>query len=109
MIDIVTKFCTKSVYELNPFCYAYSQNKLEINGVSLENEIQTTVSPARPCTGIGCDLGCVSPVPSCPYSLLPHAHKVPSSWRAKLWNAPTAISLIFSRPCTRTGTEICLL
>ena len=47
--------------------------------MTLENEIQTTVSPESPCTGTGCDLGCVSPVPSCPYSLLPQAHRVPSS------------------------------
>lgn len=70
---------------------------------------QTKVSPESPLTRIGCDLGWVSPVPSCPYSLLPHAHKVPSSWRARLWNAPTAMSLTLSRPCTRTGTEICFL
>lgn len=81
----------------------------EINKLISENEIQTKVRSESPWTRIGCDLGWVSPVPSCPYSLLPHAHKVPSSWRAKLWNAPTAMSLTFSRPWTRTGTEICFL
>lgn len=70
---------------------------------------QTKVTPDNPWTGIGCVLGWVSPVPSCPYSLLPHAHSIPSSRRAKLWNAPTAISLTFSRPCTRTGVDICFL
>lgn len=71
--------------------------------------ILTKVRSDKPWTGIGCDLGCVSPVPSCPYSLLPHAHKLPSSSRAKLWKAPTAISFTLSRPCTLTGVEICFL
>lgn len=71
--------------------------------------LRTKVRLDKPQTGTGCDLGWVSPVPSWPYSLFPHAHKVPSSWRAKLWNAPTAINLTRSRPCTRTGVEICVL
>jgi hypothetical protein len=62
-----------------------------------------------PSTRIGCDLGWVSPIPSWPYSLLPHAHKIPSSDSAKLWNAPTAIVLTCSSPCTRTGVDIFLL
>lgn len=70
---------------------------------------QTKVRPDNPWTGIGCDVGWVSPVPSCPYSLFPHAHSIPSSRRAKLWNAPTAISRTFSRPSTRTGVDICFL
>lgn len=75
----------------------------------MEIIIQTSERPDSPSTWMGCDLGWVSPVPSCPYSLLPHAIKSPLSRRAKLWKAPTAISLTLARPCTRTGVDICFL
>lgn len=89
--------------------YQQKRRLFKIYGNSHDMKIQTKVRPESPCTGIGCDLGCVSPVPNCPYSLLPHAIRIPSLRRAKLWKAPTVINLTLSRPCTRTGVEICFL
>ena len=69
----------------------------------------TRSRPRRFFTATGVDRGCVSPVPSCPYSLFPQAHTFPDSLRARLWKAPTAIVLMFTKPFTCVGTEICLL
>lgn len=60
------------------------ESHMQIQNQEFDTGKHTKVRPESPWTGIGCDLGWVSPVPSCPYSLLPHAHNAPSSWRAKL-------------------------
>lgn len=106
---LVLTIAVTSIWELTYRKVDSGTTIQEIKKRSNEFMKQTKVRPDNPWTGIGCDLGWVSPVPSCPYSLLPHAHSIPFSRRAKLWNAPTAISLTFSRPCTRTGVDICFL
>src|SRR5687768_1728193 len=56
-------------------------------------------------TRAGTKLGPTVPRPSSPYVSYPHDHTVPSDFKARLWVAPTEISLMPVSPwtCVRYG------
>src|SRR5437870_4681105 len=63
------------------------------------------VTPVRFVTGTGVDALALAPLPSCPSSLRPQHHAVPSPSSAHVCASPVTTPVAVVRPLTATGTE----
>jgi hypothetical protein len=64
-----------------------------------------TAGMGNPNTKVGTDRFVVVPSPSCPYTLRPQVHTVPSLFSATLWYRPAAIATTSFRPTTAAGSS----
>ena len=61
---------------------------------------------ASPATWTGVEREVKEPSPSCPFSLLPQVHTVPSALSTAVKLAPAATALTFESPATAAGADV---